>query len=108
MFVQQLWPHLPCIADLAGCDQVGPVLLPVALQKAAFLYVQSPPLSPGLTPAYCGQYKVLVPGQKYFVVKIGSKLLAMSVDNIKLHLGLAPVMAAPGPRRGHPPKPGGR
>jgi hypothetical protein len=65
--------------------------------------VRSPPLSPGLTPAYRGPYRVRVPSEKYFVVDVGGSPTAVSVDRLKPHLGKAPLSPAPTPRRGRPP-----
>jgi hypothetical protein len=107
-FVQQLRSHVPCIADRPDYTQAVAKPRPSSLQSAAFVYVKSPPASPGLTPAYRGPYRVRVPGQKYFVIEIGGKPQAVSVDNIKSHLGPTPISAAPGPPRGRPPVSGGR
>jgi hypothetical protein len=41
----------------------------------------------------------------FFVLEISGKPQAVSVDNIRLHLGSAPVSAVPAPRRGCPPQP---
>jgi hypothetical protein len=103
VFVQQLQSSLPCVADQSGPRQSVPTPSSPALQKAAFVYVRSPPLAAGLSPAYRGPYRVRVPGLKYFVIEISGRPQAVSVDNIKPHLGSAPVTAAPGPRRGRPP-----
>ncbi len=75
-----------------------------------FVYIRSPPVSPALAPAYRGPYQVRVPGATYFVIDAGGKPSAVSVDNIKPHLGSSPLSAAPPPRRGtglalkNPPK----
>ncbi len=102
-FVRQLQSSVPCIADLSGCTAVPPTP-PAALRAAKFVYVRSPPLSPSLSPLYRGPYRVRVPGSKYFVVDVGGIPKAVSVDNIKPHLGPSPLSAAPGPRRGRPPR----
>jgi hypothetical protein len=108
IFVNQLQSHLPCVADRSSSSLDTSVSSPSSLQAAAFVYVKSPPLSPGLAPAYRGPYHVRVPGQKYLVIEISGRPQAVSVDNIKPHLGTAPISPAPGPRRGRPPKLGGR
>jgi hypothetical protein len=105
-FVQQLLPHLPCKEDRTGCGKTDSTPLPAALQKVAFVYIQSPPMALGLTPVYHDPYRVRVSGQKYFVVDISGRPQAVSVENIKPHLGLTPITVALGPHRGHPPKPG--
>ncbi len=102
-FVRQLQSSIPCIADKSGCSSPPPPL-PVALRTAKFAYVRSPPLSPSLSPLYHGPYRVRVPGSKHFVIDIGGVPKAVSVDNIKPHLGLSPLTAAPGPRLGRPPR----
>jgi hypothetical protein len=102
-FVHQLQSSVPCIADMSGCSAAPPPP-PAALRAAKFFYVRSPPLLPSLSPLYRGPYRVRAPGSKYFVVDIGGIPKAVSVDNIKPHLGLSPLSAAPGPRRGRPPR----
>jgi hypothetical protein len=101
-FVSQLRSSLPCVSDRTGCSPptASP---PQALHTASFVYVRSPPLSPGLAPAYCGPYRVRVPGVKYFVVDIGGSPTAVTVDRLKPHLGKTPISLAPTPRRGRPP-----
>ncbi len=102
-FVRQLQSSVPCIADRSGCSS-PPLPLPVALRTAKFVYVRSPPLSPSLSLLYRGPYRVRVPGSKHFVIDIGGIPKAVSVDNIKPHLGPSPLTAAPGPRLGRPPR----
>jgi hypothetical protein len=58
----------------------------------------------GLSPAYRGPYSRQVPGSKYFILGVARRPQAVSIDNIKPHLGPAPVSAAPGPHCGCPPK----
>jgi transposase InsO family protein len=101
-FVSQLRSSLPCVSDCTGCSPPA-ASPPPALRTASFVYVRSPPLSPGLTSAYRGPYRVRVPGQKYFVVDVGGSPTAVSVDRLKPHLGKAPLSPAPPPRRGRPP-----
>jgi hypothetical protein len=102
-FVQQLRSAVPCVADKSGCSP-PPAPPPASLCSARFVYVRSPPVSPGLAPAFRGPYRVRVPGVKFFVIDIGGKPSAVSVDNIKPHLGSSPLSAAPPPRRGRPPR----
>jgi hypothetical protein len=99
-FVRQLQSSVPCVADKSGCS---PPPTPVSLRSARFVYVRSPPVSPGLAPAFCGPYRVRVPGVKFFVIDIGGKPSAVLVDNITPQLGSSPLAAAPPPRRGRPP-----
>jgi hypothetical protein len=100
-FLRQLQSSVPCIADKSGCSAPPPPP-PAALRIAKFVYVQSPPLSPSLSPLYRGPYRVRVPGSKHFVIDIGGAPKAVSVDNIKPHLVPSPLTAAPGHRRGRP------
>jgi hypothetical protein len=102
-FVDQLRSFLPCVADHTGCSP-PPTQPPMALRTASFVYVRSPPLSPGLSPAYRGPYRVRVPGDKYFVVDIGGSPTAVSVDRLKPHLGQAPLSPALTLRHGRPPR----
>ncbi len=102
-FVRQLQSSIPCIADKSGCSGPPPPP-PVALRTAKFVYVRSPPLSPSLSPLYRGPYPVRVPGSKHLIIDIGGTPRAVSVDNIKPHLGPSPLAAAPGPRRCRPPR----
>ncbi len=101
-FVRQLQSLLPWVADRTGCSP-PPAPSPTVLRSASLVYVRSPPLSPGLSPAYRGPYRVRVPGAKYFVVDIGGSPTAVFVDRLKPHLGKSPISPAPAPRRGRPP-----
>jgi transposase InsO family protein len=102
-FVQQLTSSVPCVADKSHVLREVPASIR-RLQEAAHVYVRAPPVSPALSPAYRGPYRVLVPGQRYFVLEVGGKPQAFSVDNLKPHLGRAPVLAAAPPPRGRPRK----
>ncbi len=95
-FVRQLQSSVPCVANKSSCSP-PPAPPPASLRSARFVYVRSPRVSPGLAPAYRGPYQVRVPG---------GKPSAVSVDNIKPHLGSSPLSAAPPPRRGRPPRQG--
>jgi transposase InsO family protein len=101
-FVRQLQSAVPWVADKSGCSPL-PTPPPVSLRSAQFVYVRSPPVSQGLAPAFRGPYRVRV-RVRYFVIDIGGKPSAVSVDNIKPHLGSSPLSAAPPPRRGRPPR----
>jgi hypothetical protein len=102
-FMQQLWSSLRCVADWSGSSPAASSPSP-ALQSAAFIYLQTPPLSSSLSLAYCCPYPMWVPDNKYFVIEIGSKLHIVLVDNIKPHLGSTPISAAPALRHRCPPK----
>jgi hypothetical protein len=81
-FISQLRSSLPCVSDRTGCSPpTSPP--PLALRTASFVYVRSPPLSPGLAPAYRSPYRVRVPGNKYYVVDIGGSPTAVTVDRLK-------------------------
>ena len=73
------------------------------LQEAAFVYVQRGSAAPPLTPIYQGPYKVKEKGPKYFMVEVGGRTEAVTVDRLKTHLGTTPVEPAVPPRRGRPP-----
>jgi hypothetical protein len=102
-FVRQLQSSIPCVADRSGCT-LPPLPPPLALRSAASVYVWSPPLSPGLSPAYRRPYCIRVPGVKYFVMDIGGSPNAVSVDHLKPHLDTSPTSPAPALRRGRPPR----
>jgi transposase InsO family protein len=80
-FVSQLRSSLPCVSDHTGCSPPA-TPPPLALRTASFVYVRSPPLSPGLAPAYRGPYRVRDPGDKYFVVDVGGSPTGVSVDRL--------------------------
>jgi hypothetical protein len=61
------------------------------------MYVKAAPISPALSLAYRGPYRVLVPGRRYFVLEVSGKPQAFSVVNLRLHLGTAPVVPAAAP-----------
>ncbi len=66
------------------------------------MYVRAPPVSPALAPVYRGPYRVLVPGDKYFVLEVGGHPRPFSASNLKPHLGRSPPSPAPAPRKGRP------
>jgi hypothetical protein len=76
--------------------------VPAELQSAAYVYVRRSGVSPPLTPAYSGPYPVLSRSEKYFIVDMGSRTDAVSVDRLKPHRGAAPVSPAVAPPRGRP------
>jgi transposase InsO family protein len=103
-FLHQLNSSLPCVADNSHIPSSSQAA-PQSLREAAFVYVRSPPVSPALAPAYRGPYRVLVPGDKYFVLEVGGQLRPFSASNLKPHLGRSPIAPAPTPRRGRPRRP---
>jgi hypothetical protein len=101
-FVRALNSSLPSVAPLktppsAATSSPSPQLL-----AADFVYIRSPPADPALATAYCGPYVVHKGGNKVFIVKVGGKYEAVTLDRLKPHLGGPTVPAAP-PRRGRPP-----
>jgi transposase InsO family protein len=107
-FVEHLRAGMPCVAPLRPPPSPEPASLPlVTLRSAAFVYVRSPPAAPSLAPLYRGPYEVIKMAEKFFILKIGGKFDAISVDRLKPHLGGPTAPAAP-PRRGRPPGSGTR
>jgi hypothetical protein len=101
-FVQQLRAGVPCVAPLQQPDAVQQQRVPAALAAAKFVYVRSPPAAPSLSPRYRGPYEVVRQSSKYFIIKLGSRFDAVTIDRLKPHLGSLVVPDAP-PRRGRPP-----
>jgi hypothetical protein len=66
------------------------------------VYVKAPPVLPALAPVYRGPYRVLVPGEKYFVLEVGGQPHPFSASNLKPHLGKLQPSPVSLPRRGHP------
>jgi hypothetical protein len=99
-FVRQLRSGVPCVAPLppAADKSRAP---PPSLRAATFVYVRSPPSSPALAPVYKGPYAVHRAGDKVFVLKLGDRFAAVSIDRLKPHLGSNPEPASP-PTRGRP------
>jgi hypothetical protein len=106
-FVQQLRAGVPCVSPLPQPVDTPPsVLSPSSpLHSAAYVYVRAPPAAKGLSPQYRGPYKVIKRTPKYFIIQLGGRFDAVTVDRLKPHLGGNVVPAAP-PRRGRPPKGG--
>jgi hypothetical protein len=69
------------------------------LQAAKFVYVRA---LTTLAPLYRGPFCVHKRADKFFIIMVGGKFDAVSVDQLKPHLG-GPVMPADPPRRGRPP-----
>jgi hypothetical protein len=97
-FVQQLRAGVPCVAPLPQQPGGGGSPSP-SLQAAEFVYVRAPL---ALTPLYPGPFRVHKQTDKFFIIKVGGKFDAVSVDRLKPHLG-GPVMPADPPRHSRPP-----
>jgi transposase InsO family protein len=100
-YLQQQQLGTPCFSPRQGPEPQEDATTPAALQAAEFVYVKSPPAAPSLTPAYRGPYKVVKKSDKYFIVRLGNRFDAITVDRLKPHLGGAIEPAAP-PARGRP------
>ena len=72
------------------------------LQSASFVYIRRGGAAPPLTPLYTGPFKVLRREPKFFIVEMGTRSEAVTVDRLKPHLGTAPLTAATPPVRGRP------
>jgi hypothetical protein len=77
--------------------------VPKALLTAQHVYVRRDGHKPPLSPLYEGPFAVVKGGEKYFVIKMGSKEATVSIDRLKPHLGEAAIMPADPTRRGRPP-----
>jgi hypothetical protein len=85
-FVAKLRSGVPCVAPLpppVGGPAPSP---PVHLATADFVYVRCPPAAPSLSPVYRGPYEVHKKADKIFVIKIGGRFEAVSVDRISAAL----------------------
>ncbi len=79
-------------------------VVPASLLQAAFVYVRRGGVVPPLEPLYQGPYRVIRRTSKFFLLQIGEKTEAVSVDRLKPHLGQAPVVPASPKPRGRPPR----
>jgi hypothetical protein len=68
------------------------------LRQADLVYVKAPPAAPSLAPAYRGPYAVHKKAEQFFIIKMGQRYKAVSLDRLKPHL--QPSLP---PRRGRPP-----
>ena len=78
----------------------------MALMEASHVYIRRRGAITALAPLYTSQYKVLARQAKFFKLEIGGRQETVSVDRLKPHLGLAPVVSAAPPVRGQPPAAG--
>jgi transposase InsO family protein len=99
-FVQQMQSAVPAVATRPA-PEAASKRPPSQLFSATHVYVRSPPAAPALSPAYRGPYIVHKRSSKYFILKMGGRYDAISVDRLKPHLGDSPVAAQP-PKRGRP------
>ena len=72
------------------------------LLSAAFVYIRRGGSGPPLAPLYTGPFRVLRREAKFFIVELGGRSEAVTVDRLKPHQGAAPVTAATPPARGRP------
>jgi transposase InsO family protein len=100
-FLQHLQSTVPCVATRPVSDKTDPDDLE-ALMTATHVYVRSPPAAPSLTPAYRGPFLVHKRAGKYFILRVGSRFDAITVDRLKPHRGSSPPVVASPPRRGRP------
>jgi hypothetical protein len=104
-FVRQLTSGTPCVAPREAPAEEVSSQSAGALKKlmaARFVYVRSPPAAPSLSPAYRGPYEVHKRAEKFFILRLGGRFDAVSVDRLKPHMGGTVEPALP-PRRGRPP-----
>lgn len=62
--------------------------VPVALQKADFIYIRRGGASPPLAAPYSGPYHVLSRSNKSYVVNVGGRHEMVSIDRLKPHTAL--------------------
>jgi hypothetical protein len=100
-FVQQLRSGVPAVATKTVQSDSEQSWPPKQLWAATHVYVRSPAASPAPTSAYTGPYLVHRRSNKFFILKVGGKFDAVSIDRLKPLLGGNPV-AVPPPKQGHP------
>ena len=79
--------------------------VPTALADSRFVFVRRDSHRPPLTPPYEGPYKVLVHGDKSFVLDYGTRQDSVSIDRLKPAFidPMTPIEAAKRSPRGRPP-----
>jgi hypothetical protein len=102
-FQRHLQSAVPCVATQPVDSQQQQKEL-AALRAAPHVYVRSPPPAPSLTQAYRGSYLVHKIAEKFFILKLGPRFDAVSIDRLKPHLGSSPPVVASLPSRGWPAK----
>ena len=82
-----------------------PSSVPNALADSRFVFVRRDSHRPPLTPPYEGPYKVLVHGNKSFVLDYGTRQDSVSIDRLKPAFvdPMTPIEAAKRAPRGRPP-----
>ena len=82
-----------------------PSSVPTALADSRFVFVRQDSHRPPLTPPYEGPYKVLVHGDKSFVLYYGTRQDSVSIDRLKPAFvdPMTPIEAAKRAPRGRPP-----
>jgi hypothetical protein len=104
-FVRQLSSGTPCVAPReASTEEVSPQAAGALkkLMAVRFVYVRSLAAVPSLSPAYRGPYEVHKRAEKFFILRLGGRFDAVSVNRLKPHLGGTVEPALP-PRRSRPP-----
>ena len=83
-----------------------PHYVPSELSKSGYVFIRHDAHKGPLKPPYDGPFKVISPGEKAFVIKIGTRQETISIDRLKpAHLDLSKdVVVQEPPRRGRPPK----
>jgi hypothetical protein len=99
-FVSRLQSSVPAVATKAVASSERPP--PPKLFSATHVYVRAPAAALAVSPAYRGPYLVHKRSPKFFILKMGGRFDAISIDRLKPHLGGSPVAVQP-PRRGRPP-----
>ena len=70
--------------------------------EAKYVFVQDDASKPPLSPLYRGPYLVLRRSEKFFILQIGDKKDAVSVDRLKPVFSSVPVIPGVPPVRGRP------
>ncbi len=74
------------------------------LAQAEHVYVRVGGQQKPLAARYAGPYVVVSKGAKTFTIQVGQRQEVISVDRLKAHTGLSPVLPAEDASRGRPPK----
>ncbi len=101
MKLQQV--EIPATRPLSYADAAAKP--PAALLQASHIYVRRGGTLPPLAPLYMGPYEVLERVDKFFWLAVGGREETVSIDCLKLHLGVGPFSAAlpAAPGRSRPP-----